>query len=721
MVWKTPGQLAYGGDWNPEQWSPETLNEDFQLMHETNVNLVSLGIFSWAKLEPKEGEYDFTWMKEILDRCHAEGIHVDLATPTAAPPAWLLAYENTAATDKNGIKMSFGSRQEYCPTSEKYRTKAAEIATRLGTEFGDHPAVVMWHVNNEYGCHTLRCYCDNCATGFRAWLKEKYGTIEAVNQAWVTAFWSNTFQDFSEVNPPRKTATYTNPAHELDYWRYCDDQQLENFKTEANILRRLSPGRPVTTNFMGEFANLNYGKWAEHIDVISDDDYPDPANPVSAHQVVFNAAMMRGYAKGQPFLLMEQVAGAVQWRPENTQKRPGQYQLWSLSRVAHGANGILQFQWRQSPGGAETFHNGMVNHAGKFSKWWPEVCETGRALQRLEPVAEQLVSSEAVVLIDSDSARARHLAIGPREVEANFQGARLWHRALWEKGVVADVLSVRSLLRGDNKLDSYKLIVVPDIFIDYPELAKQLDSAAAGGAQVIVTKETGVTDENLKAILGGYLGSLKKLLGVQVTDHHLSAYKTKFAQPDPRVSRITSAIGTPGAEEYYTLDTEFAPLQRALQKIALPTPQMRGHQWGENVIATQPATQVTLSTWLNDEVEVIAQFSGHNGSDLAGWPAITRRRHEQGAGWYVATDLDEVGKAAFLEVVCAYARISTDAEQLPAGVEKAQRGNVCFYLNHSDKAVQLAGVSGFELLTQSEATGHVMLPPRTGIAVQVAN
>lgn len=741
MTWsaKFPSQalfrsdtIAYGGDWNPEQWDTETLNEDFQLMHEAKTNLMSLGIFSWAKLEPTPGNYQFDWLEEILNRCHAEGIQIDLATPTAAPPAWLYTEDPTAAAvTKNGVRQCFGSRQEYCPTNPTYREAARKLVTKLAQKFGRHPAVTMWHVNNEYGCHTLRCYCDNCAQHFQTWLVKHYQTIENLNSAWVGTFWSNTYTDFSQVLPPRATATFSNPAHELDFWRFADEQLLINFREEADLIRQYSPGRPVTTNYMGEFAALDYAKWAEHLDVISDDDYPDPANPLAAHQVAFNSAMMRGYAENQPFILMEQATGAVQWRHKNTPKRPGQYLLWSLSRIAHGANGIMQFQWRQSPGGAETFHSGMINHAGKLSYFWPEVTQTGQVLKQLGAVSDQISENQVVVLTDADSARARHLSIGPKDSPLNYAGARSWHRALWEKNIPADVVAVRQLLKlSPNR---YKVIIVPEIFIDYPQLSQHLTEAAQAGAQVLVTKETGVVDCTLKAILGGYLGSLKELLGVHVTDHRLNASNysnptgevesnSAYPQPDPRVSHISSAVGIPGAEATIYLDTDFAPLTRALEKIGRPTPRITGFEWGEYVVATQPATQATLPTWLNDQVEVVAQFAGDNGNDLAGWPAITRRCLEGtggGAAWYIATDLDEVGKASLLEVVCAYARISPAASQIPVGVEVTQRGNICFYLNHSDKAVQLAGIAGFELTTQKEATGHVMLPPRTAIAVAV--
>lgn len=725
------GTLAYGGDWNPDQWDEATLAEDFQLMAETGANFMSLGIFSWAKLEPTPGNYQLAWMGEILDQCHAHGIQIDLATPTAAPPAWLFEGDPTAAAQtRDGRRQAFGSRQEYCPTNSTYRLKAKELVTKLAEAFGDHPAVTMWHVNNEYGCHTMRCYCDSCAMHFQNWLAEKYQTVENLNQAWVTAFWSNTFTSFQQVQPPRATASFTNPAHELDFWRFADEQQLTNLCAEAEIIRELSPGRPVTTNFMGEFPVLDYAKWAQHLDVISDDDYPDPANPAAAHQVAFNAAMMRGYAGAQPFILMEQVTGAVQWRIKNTPKRPGQYLLWSLGRVAHGANGIMQFQWRQSPGGAETFHSGMVNHSGKKSFYWPETQATGRALQQLSQVANQLTQAQVLILTDADSARARHLAIGPKSSALNYEAARSWHRALWEKNIPADVHPVLHLLNETVDACDYRVIIVPDIFIDYPQLAQKLETAAKQGTQVVVTKETGVVDQTLRAVLDGYLGSWKHLLGVEVIDHRTNAANYSmpngygelhqpYPQPDPRVQTITSAVGIPGAEATHYLDTDYGPLQRALEKISTPTPRLAGGEWGEHVQATLPANPHTPPTKLNDEVEVVAQFAGDQGSDLAGWPAITRRPVEQGAAWYVATDLDAVSQAALLEVVCAFARVHSLSEGAPAGVEVACRGNIWFYLNHSDKAVQLAGVTGFELLTQQEATGHVMLPPRSAVAVAV--
>lgn len=712
------GKICYGGDWNPDQWPDDTVLDDIELMKEAGVNLVSLAIFSWAKLEPEPGRYQFEWLRTIMDRCAQAGIAVDLATATASPPVWM-ARQDPASLPVNvhGTRLEFGSRQQYCPSSALYRERSRALARALAEEFGDHPALVMWHVNNEYGCHVLQCYCEKCEGEFQDWLRDKYGSIDAVNTAWNTHFWAQAYSDFSQIHAPRDMPTFKNAAHELDYWRFADDQLLKLYLAECDELRAVTPDIPITTNFMGEFTGIDYWKWAKHVDVVSDDSYPDPALVGGAHEVAFTADLMRSLGGGKPFILMEQVTSAVQWRPQNASKRPGQFGLWSMSRVAHGADGILQFQWRQSPGGAETFHGGMVAHAGKRSRFWPEVVQLGSDLNAVSPVVGGRVEAQVAVVTDWDATRARQLSVGPAEAGMNFAAARAWHRTFWEKNVACDVVGV------DSPLEQYRVIVVPEVFIDYPELSERLRAAAKDGAQVIVAAPTGAVDSTMRAVLGGYLGSLAELLGVVVTDHSVrSPDAAQWSKPDqvhsdPRVDRITRAVGVPGIEPTHTLEITSAALERALDSIATPRPRISSGIWGEYVQALHPASAVTKPTWLNDEVEVIAQFSGENGCDLAGWPAITRREVGRGAAWYVATDLESVGREALTRVVGAYARLDTSGAELPDGIERVTRGEVTFYLNHSDRAVQLAGVVGRELISGRDATGHVVVAPRSTLAV----
>lgn len=702
---KLPEFLAYGGDWNPEQWPEHIVDEDIELMREAGVNLVSLGIFSWAKLEPAPGEYDFSWLRQIMDKCAAAGIYVDLATATASPPVWMARlYPQTLPVTSTGVRLEFGSRQQYCPSSPIYREYAQALVDALALEFKDHPALAMWHVNNEYACHIFTCFCDTCAAAFQDWLAAKYGDIEALNHAWNTNFWSQRYQDFAQILPPRAAPTFNNPSQLLDFWRFCDGQILDLYRSEADAIRRHTPQVPVTTNFMGAYLPLNYQEWAKYVDIVADDSYPEPALADSAHEVAFGADLMRSLKGGQPFVLMEQTTGMVQWRGQNATKRPGQFRLWSLSRLARGADGILQFQWRQSPGGAEAFHSAMVAHSGRASRYWPQVVQLGEDLKRLDRVRGGRVEAEVAVVMDWDSMRALHLSVGPTDFDATFTAARQWHRTLWEANVACDIIGV------DTDLARYRLIIVPQVAIDYPEFAARLERAAEAGAQVLVTAPTGLVDTTGRAVLGGYLGALRELLGVRVTDLNLLAPQAAAEEKarcataaHPVTDRITRAVGVPAAQATRQLEVVSEAIRRALENLVQPVATMRTGLWGEYL-------QLDEST----QVEVAAVFAD---GDLSGEPAITRRRVGSGAAWYVATDLDPIGRAVMVRALAAYARVSLAGAKFADGVEYAKRGEVEFYLNHADKAVELAGVTGWDLLSDKRLTGHVVLAPRSALAV----
>ena len=705
---------AYGGDYNPEQWDEATFAEDLELMAEAGVNLVSLGIFSWARLEPREGSYELDWLVEIVGRLHDAGIAVDLATATASPPAWMATdHPESLPMSADGVRLGLGSRQQYCPSSTVYRERSAALAEVLAERLGDHPGVVMWHIGNEYGCHTAECFCPACARAFRAWLTDRYGDVERLNAAWGTDFWSQRYTSLEQVCPPAAMPTFHNPAQLLDWRRFSDHQLRSLMEAEARILRAHS-SLPVTTNFMGDFPATDYWRWAESLDIISDDSYPNPADAAAAHEVAWAGDLMRGLADGRPWILMEQAPGAVQWRRRNSPKRPGQFLLWSLARVAHGADGVLQFQWRQSRQGAETFHSGMVPHAGRAGRTWDEVVATGRALKRLGPVLGEPVRAEAAVVLDWDSQWALSSTIGPVEPGERFEAARAWHRSLWEAGIATDIVPVRADLAG------YRLIVVPEVFIDYPELARNLEGAAAAGAQVVVAGPTGVVDTDAGAVLGGYLGSLRPLLGVRVTDH--AALSGPVGQGDPRgalVNRVSRVVGTPAAETWTGLEAVGEPLRRVLDQMGTPAPDLRAGGWAEEVRIDDAPGGVKAGQG-QEPVEVVAVFDGRGGgADLAGRPAITRRPvRGPGAAWYVAADLDAVGRAALLRLVCAHARIRPVVADLPDGVEAQRRGEILFLLNHGDRAAEVAGIVGTDLISGEVCTGHVVLAPRSALVVR---
>ncbi len=748
-----PARLAYGGDWNPEQWDAATIDQDIAMMREAGVTCVTLGVFSWARLEPEEGRYDLDWLGELIDRLHAAGVDVDLATGTASPPVWMAQdHPESLPVTADGTRLGFGSRQQYCPSSRVYRERSRALAAALADRFGDHPGVVLWHLGNEYGCHVHECFCDQCATDFRDWLAARYvgtsgaGDIDALNDAWGTDFWSQRYASFDQVMPPRVTPTFHNPAHVLDWRRFCDHQIRVLMEGEAAVIRRHSD-RAITTNFMGSFPWLNYRRWARDLDVISDDSYPDPADPAAASLIAWQGDLMRGLGEGAPWILMEQAPSAVQWRARNSPKRPGQFQLWSLARVAHGADGVLQFQWRQSRGGSETFHSGMVPHAGRASRTWRDVVDTGRALKALRAVAgTRMAPADVAVLIDWDAEWARRTLIGPTAPSAPFAAARAWHRTLWEAGFATDIVFPDSNLeRGGVDGTGYRVVIVAEHVTDDPALAESLARACERGAQVLVAGPTGIVDVHERAVLGGYLGSLRSLLGVRVLDHAALTGPTAGTEGPggadipgtdagaALVSRLSRAVGVPGRSTWCGLEAVSTSLRRALDGLGTPAPDLRGGMWAEEVgpCVVSDIDEADPLSFAHSCVEVVACFDGSGGgADLAGRAAITRRvvaggdashTHIGGGAWYAATDLDAVGRAALATVLAAHARVRPVVDGLPDGVEAQRRGDALFLLNHSDRAVQLAGIVGTDLVSGAACTGHVVIAPRSAMAVRSAS
>lgn len=715
--------IAYGGDWNPEQWDRETNLRDIERMVEAGVTLISLGIFSWASLEPEEGHYDLDWLADLIDQLHNAGISVDLANGTASPPAWMAQrYPQTLPVDSRGVRLGFGSRQQYNPSSELFCRKACELTEAMARRFGDHPGVVMWHISNEYGCHTWESFDEESAQAFRQWLLERYGTLEAINHAWGTAFWSQTYTDIAQIQPPRAMPTFHNPSQMLD-WRRFSDWALRNLMIrERDVIRRYSD-RPITTNFMGTFPFVNYRAWAPCLDVISDDSYPDPADPQGAHEIAWQGDVMRGLSGGSPWLLMEQSPGAVQWRPQNSPKRPGQFLLWTIARLAHGADGILQFQWRQSAKGSETFHAGMVPHSGEDSPIWTDVVSTGQALKSLAPITGTRMSARAAVVIDWESEWARHYAIGPISSEnptdswGNFAPAKSWHQSLWEAGIATDVVGV------DNDFTSYDLIVVPAVFIDYSNMAHSLRIAAERGAQVVITAPSAVVDSQCGAILGGYLGSLADLAGVKVVEHSTLTGPSQGRTYDARESsayRISGAVETPAALNWCGIDTDNEALKRTIELVGDAAKDLRSGRWAEKIVpAGEHEWRGLGEGYSSAGVECVAYFDGRGGGvDLAGACALSRNRVGQGSVWYAAADFDALSRSVLVRMWASYARLLPVFPDLPRGVEAQEREGFLFLLNHSDRAVELSGIVGKDLLSGSECTGHVVLAPRSALVVE---
>ncbi|MFI9583257.1 beta-galactosidase [Streptomyces sp. NPDC052236] len=500
-------RILFGCDYNPEQWPEEVWHEDVRLMRGAGVNSVTLGVFSWASLEPRPGAREFGWLDRLMDLMHDNGIGVVLATPTASPPPWMGArHPETLPRDENGAIVWYGSRQQFCPSSPVYRGYAAAISEDLAARYGNHPALTMWHINNEYCTH---CWCDGTALHFRRWLRERHGSLDALNESWGTAFWSQRYDDWDEILPPRRAQYMKNPGQSLDFRRFTSDALLECYIAERDIVARHSPHLPVTTNFMPFWTGQDAWKWAREEDVVSVDIYPDPHDPLGGQHGALIQDMTRSQARG-PWMLMEQAAGPVNWRGVNHAKPRGLNRLWSLQAVARGADAVCYFQWRQSRQGSEKFHSGMVSHAGEQGRTFQEIKRIGAELALLgEAVAGTDVPADVVVLHDWDSWWADQQD-GRLSSEVQYpEVVRAWHRALWEANLTT------RFAHPESDLSDARMVVIPHLYLLTDAAVAGLIAYARAGGTVVCGFLTGIADQDDRVRPGGMDARLRELFGIR--------------------------------------------------------------------------------------------------------------------------------------------------------------------------------------------------------------
>ena len=354
IIIKSFTHIIHGADYNPDQWQdrPDILNEDMRLMKLANCNEMSVGIFAWSALEPEEGKFDFSFLDKAMDGIYAAGGRVILATPSGARPAWLAQkYPEVLRVRPDGIRNEFGVRENHCYTSPIYREKVRIINEKLAERYTGHPALIAWHISNEY-CG--ECHCPLCRAAFREWLKAKYGTLERLNREWWSAFWSHTFTDWEQIVPPGPLGDKGLHGLNIDWRRFVTDQTVDFMNAEINAVRKYTPDIPVTSNLMGFFDELDYRRFAKSLDFISWDAYPQwRGNDKNDIPAAIGAAMahdlMRSLRK-RPFFLMESTPSLVNWHEYNKLKRPGMNELSSLQAVAHGADSVHYFQWTKSRG-----------------------------------------------------------------------------------------------------------------------------------------------------------------------------------------------------------------------------------------------------------------------------------------------------------------------------------------------------------------------------------
>ncbi|MEU8349032.1 beta-galactosidase [Streptomyces sp. NPDC048845] len=659
-------RLAFGGDYNPEQWPEEVWQEDVRLMREAGVTMVSVGIFSWALLEPEPGRHDFGWLDRLLGLLHDNGIRADLGTPTVAPPAWFYrAHPEALPVSRDGTRYAFGSRGAICHSSAAYRRAAAGITERLARRYGRHPALALWHVHNEYGAPVGACYCDSCAAHFRRWLRARYGTVDALNESWGTAFWSQRYASFGEIEPPRATPTVCNPAQRLDYARFADATMRENFTAERDILHRHAPGVPVTTNFMTALSQcdaVDYWAWGREVDLVANDHYLITDGRRTHVNLAMAADLTRSVADGGPWLLLEHSTSGVSWQRRNPAKAPGQMARNSLGHIARGSDGAMFFQWRQSRRGAEKFHSAMLPQAGTDSRVWREVVRLGAGLGALAGLAGTRTVADAAMIWDWQSWWAQSLEWRPSEDLDARERADSFYEALHDRHLTVDFLPPSA------DFADRPLVVVPALYLATEDTGRRLRGYVEAGGTLLVSCFSGIVDEHDAVHPGPYPGALRDVLGLTVEEF------TPLGE-DERV-RIT---GPGGAE-------------------------LTGDVWSEIVV---PRGAEPVWTYAD--------------GPAAGRPAVTRNRLGRGTAWYVSTRLSAGALAGPLAAACADAGLPA-RDELPRDVEVVRRtgpaGDYLFVVNHTDTEakVPLPGGAGTELLTGERVAGRLAVPAG-GVAV----
>ncbi|HET7414616.1 MAG TPA: beta-galactosidase [Arthrobacter sp.] len=654
--------IIFGCDYNPEQWSPEVWAEDLRLMNEAGITMVAINIFGWAEIETQPGVYSFDRLDEVIDALDQHGIGVNLGTGTSSPPPWLSSmHPEILPETADGQKRWPGGRQAWCPSSPVFRKHAFALAEQVASRYGNHPAVKLWHVSNELGCHNGRCYCDVSAVAFRQWLQHRYGTVDELNRAWGTAFWSQRYSSFDDVLPPRTTVSNSNPTQTLDFFRFSSDELLDYYRQETEIIRGLSP-KPVTTNFMvtAHIQTQDYWDWAPYADVIANDHYLDHRLTDPHIELSFAADLTRGLAGGGSWMLMEQAAGAVNWQPRNVAKLPGEMVRNSLTHVARGAAAVCFFQWRASVQGTEKFHSALLPHAGTDSRIWRETLELGQILGRLGEVEQSRVVASVALVFSWQNWWAADLDSHPSEDVRYLEQVHHMYRAFWEAGISVDVLAPGS------DLSDYALVAVPTLYMVADQEASSIAGFVKDGGSALVTYFSGIVDPDDRIRAGGYPGAFRKMLGIRTDEF----YPLK---PDQRLGLDDGSEASIWSERI----------------------ELRG-------------------------ADTVARFTG---GPLEGGPAITRHEYGRGKAWYVGTTINDAAMTQLVTDAAAQAGVTPDRQPGFNDAEVMRRRNSCyeyvFIINHGTSGFAYPVPPGLELLTGSETGAEVLVPAGSARVVRI--
>lgn len=659
MISRIHGFL-HGGDYNPDQWldRSDILEKDIELMHAAHVNCVSIGIFSWALLEPEEGKYDFSWLDEVIERLHKGGISVILATPSGARPAWMAQHhEEVLRVNGQHQRMHFGHRHNHCLTSPYYREKVRQIDTALAERYAHHPAVIMWHLSNEF---SGECHCPLCQEAFRGWLKDKYGTLENLNKKWWTTFWSHRYTDWQQIEAPSPMTDTSNLSMRVDWQRFCSHQCKTFIDNEREAVQSVNPKLPCTANLMERFWDYDYFSLAESMDIVSWDSYPEwhnADNVAEAAEFAMNHDIMRSLKK-QPFLLMESTPSQVNWKPHNKLKRPGMHLLSSLQAVAHGSNSVQYFQWRKGRGGSEMFHGAVVGHDGTGdTRVFRDVTQVGMTLEKLQAaVYNKPVKPEVCIIFDWENRWAIDFAqTGQRGNMRYFDTVNMHYRALWQKGIAVDFCDMREC----TDLSGYKLVIAPMLFMLRNGFEEKLRAYVENGGALVMTYFSGVVDEYNLAYLGETPHGLTDVLGVKTNE--LDALY-------------------PGQENALVMGDQRCAITELCELIT-------------------PKDAQVLGTYESDF--------------YAGEACLTHHAFGKGQSWYLGAKLEQTGLDAIYGDIAAQLQLTTALDaSLPCGVVAIKRGEAVFVQNYTDAAQEIALNGTWKnILTDEEMQGAQIIAP----------
>ncbi|MFY9176988.1 MAG: beta-galactosidase [Caldicoprobacterales bacterium] len=626
-------KVRFGVDYYPEHWPRERWETDAKLMKEMGIDLVRMAEFSWAKMEPSLGNFQFGWLDEAIELLAGYGIKTVLCTPTATPPAWIIEQSpEILPVDSKGITRGFGGRHHDCQSNPVYRAHIHRFVTAMANHFKDNPNVIGWQIDNEFGnSHIDLCHCSSCRRSFQKWLKEKYGSIDNLNARWGTAFWSQTYDKFEQIPTPMITPNSHSPSLLLDWQRFHSDLIVEFQQFQIDILRKICKNQFITHNFMGLFDLIDYFDLAENLDFICHDQYPmgffDEPQPMKSLESMSAALdLMRG-VKGQTFWIMEQQSGPTGWEILAHTPRPGQLALWTAHSVAHGADTVVFFRWRTCSFGTEEYWHGVLPHSGIPGRRYDELKD---AISKLAPLMDEfegaLPESEVAILYSYEQNWA--FEIQPHHPDLDYIDHTLrYYKAFYQAQIPVDFISSR------EDLSKYKLVVAPLQYLMNREMEDKFMDYVKQGGCLVLTMRTGVKNMDNVCMTDRHLpGRLGDLLGIEIKDYDCLR---------------AMDMGVEFKDNTY-----------------------RCKKWCDIIT---PTTAETIATYTEDF--------------YAGTPAITLSKAGDGEAYYVGTEPDDDLMAAFIDSLVQSRRISA-LGNAPKGVELVRRRtddyDYIFALNHNN-------------------------------------